>query len=72
MVINIMLGGIAVYLAAGLLFAILFVTKGLDKVDEGSHGAGIGFRIIIIPGCIVFWPLLLRKWMSMTKKPPAP
>lgn len=53
----------AVYLIAGLLFAIPFVVSGVNKIDEGAHGSSIGFRIIIIPGVIVFWPVLLKKWM---------
>jgi hypothetical protein len=58
----------AVYLVAGLVFAIPFVIKGVDKIDEGALGSGWGFRIIIIPGTMVFWPLLLKKWMQALKK----
>ncbi|MEP7318740.1 MAG: hypothetical protein ABI921_08355 [Panacibacter sp.] len=54
----------AVYMLAGILFTIFFQAKGLSKIDEGTHGAGIGFRIIILPGIIVFWPFLLRKWIK--------
>lgn len=57
----------AIYLFAGFAFAIAFVTKGVQKVDEGAKGAGIGFRILIIPGTLVFWPLLLRKWLTAGK-----
>ena len=56
----------AVYLAVGVLFVIPFLIKGLNKVDEGAHGSTIGFKIIIIPGVIVFWPVLLSKWMKKT------
>jgi hypothetical protein len=58
----------AVYLLAGLVFAIPFVIKGVDKIDDGAQGSGWGFRIIIIPGTMVFWPLLLKKWMQALKK----
>ncbi|MCC6972043.1 MAG: hypothetical protein IT434_17665 [Phycisphaerales bacterium] len=57
-----------VYLAAGLVFAIPFVIKGVDKIDEGAHGSKWGFRIIIIPGTMVFWPLLLKKWMKAIRE----
>ncbi|QEC68946.1 hypothetical protein FRZ67_17125 [Panacibacter ginsenosidivorans] len=53
----------AIYLAAGILFTIIFQAKGLSKIDEGVHGSSWAFKIIIIPGCIVFWPVLLRKWI---------
>jgi hypothetical protein len=54
----------AVYLALGVLFVIPFLMKGLNKIDEGAHGSTIGFKIIIIPGVIVFWPVLLSNWMK--------
>lgn len=59
---------VSVYLLCGLLFAIPFVIKGVEKIDENAHGASIGFRIMIMSGTIVFWPLLLRKWISAVKK----
>ena len=58
----------ALYLLLGVLFVVPFLLKGLRKVDEGTHGATIGFKIIIIPGVIVFWPLLLSKWRKAVKK----
>ncbi|MEO8770223.1 MAG: hypothetical protein ABI402_09070 [Ferruginibacter sp.] len=55
---------IGIYLIGGLMFSIIFISKGLKVLDEGSHGAGIGFKLIILPGCMVFWPFLLKKWMK--------
>jgi hypothetical protein len=54
---------VLIYLLLGMLFVIPFLVKGLTKVDEGAHGGSIGFKIIIIPGVIAFWPMLLNKWM---------
>ena len=65
MLAEILLLIIAVYLACGFLFMIPFIIKGVHVVDEGAHGSSIGFRIIIIPGVIVFWIVLLRKWIRM-------
>lgn len=62
-IISLLLVIAGLYLLAGLLFAILFVIIGITKVDESTHGSGIGFRIIIIPGIMAFWPLLLKKWI---------
>lgn len=55
----------ASYLSAGLLFAVVFVLKGVTRIDEAAKGSGWGFRLIIIPGTIVFWPLLLKKWVMV-------
>ena len=56
----------AIYLLGGVLFVIPFLMNGLEKIDEGAHDSTIGFKIIIIPGVIVFWPVLLSKWMKKT------
>jgi len=65
MIIQILLLLVTVYLFCGLIFAIPFIAKGISVVDEGAHGSSIGFRIIIIPGVIVFWPFLLKKWIKL-------
>ena len=65
--VNIVLIALGIYLLLGFLFAIPFIIKGVIKIDEGAHGSGWGFRIIIIPGTIVFWPFLLKKWMHTDK-----
>jgi len=64
MLAQILLIIVAIYLACGFVFMIPFIIKGVDVIDEGAHGSSIGFRIIIIPGTIVFWPLLLSKWIK--------
>lgn len=53
------------YLVAGLVFAFFFLGKGIEKVDPAAHGSGRGFRLIILPGTIALWPLLLKKWMNV-------
>jgi hypothetical protein len=59
---------VTIYLVVGFLFMIPFIIKGVNKIDEDAPGSSIGFRIIIIPGVIVFWIVLLRKWIKMSKK----
>lgn len=54
---------VLIYLVLGVFFVVPFLMKGITK-DEGAHGSTIGFKIIIIPGVIVFWPVLLNKWMK--------
>jgi hypothetical protein len=66
-IIEVILIIVLVYLLLGVLFVIPFLVKGLTKVDNGAHGGTIGFKIIIMPGVIVFWPVLLNKWMKNLK-----
>jgi hypothetical protein len=57
----VMLSGL--YAAVGVLFAIAFVVKGVERVDPVAAGAGWGFRLLILPGAAALWPLLLRRWL---------
>lgn len=60
----------AVYIIIGLLFAILFVTKGVGTIDPATKGTGIGFRLIIIPGLLALWPLFAYRWTKGIAEPP--
>ena len=64
MLVSIFLTALLIYLVAGFAFGIAFVIKGVEVVDEGAHGTGWGFRLIILPGVIFLWPVLLRKWVN--------
>jgi hypothetical protein len=68
MIIEIIMAIVGIYLLCGALFAIPFLVKGLAVIDESSRGSKLGFRIIILPGTIVFWPLLLTKWVKVKKR----
>lgn len=58
------------YLACGLAFAIPFALAGVKRIDpHARHGSG-GFRLLIIPGTMALWPLLLKRRMSGTTEPP--
>lgn len=62
--IEAVLEGVALYAAAGAVFAALFLSLGLSRIDNGAKGAGLGFRLLIIPGLIALWPLMLIRWLS--------
>jgi hypothetical protein len=48
------------YLIIGFIFSIIFVTRLIDRVDESAQGSSWTFRLMIIPGCIALWPVLLN------------
>ena len=50
------------YLAFGLAFAVWFQALGWTRIDASAAGGGIGFRLLITPGLVLLWPLLLMKW----------
>lgn len=58
------LNGVAIYAGAGTVFALVFLGLGLTRIDHGAKGAGLGFRLLILPGLIALWPLMLIRWLS--------
>jgi hypothetical protein len=57
------------YLALGLVFAIAFASFGVGRIDPAAHGATLGFRLLIVPGSALLWPLLLRRWLRRQQPP---
>jgi hypothetical protein len=55
------------YLILGIIFSIFFYQKGIEKVDEVAIGSTRGFKLIVFPGIIVFWPFLLYKWIKINR-----
>lgn len=51
------------YAALGVVFAVTFVTRGVQRIDPIARGSGIVFRLLILPGSAAFWPLLLNRWI---------
>jgi hypothetical protein len=59
-----------IYLGLGLAFAIAFVTRGVARVDSAAAGCSLGFRLLIVPGCTLLWPLLALRWRRAHGTPP--
>ena len=57
----------AFYWLIGAVFSIIFIWKGLSKVDDGSKGSSIWFKLLIFPGLCTFWPVFLTKWIKISK-----
>jgi hypothetical protein len=47
--------GLTAYVGLGLVFALVFVLSGVQRLDSEARGAGIGFRLLILPGVAAFW-----------------
>ncbi len=53
-----LVGALGLYLALGVVFAIPFVARGVRRLDPEAGAGTAGFRLIIAPGVVAFWPLL--------------
>jgi len=61
---------LAAYAILGLVFAVPFVWFGVQHLDSEAEGAGIGFRLLILPGVAAFWPMFLSRWRRGIIEPP--
>ena len=52
------------WLIAGAIIAALFLTIGMDRIDEDARGAYM-FRPLLIPGVMLIWPLVLWRWLRL-------
>ncbi|MEL7121173.1 MAG: hypothetical protein AAFO07_17105 [Bacteroidota bacterium] len=63
-IVNIKLMVFGIYLLLGVVFSLLFLLRGVNKIDEGAVGTSIFFKLLILPGVIALWPTLLYKWVK--------
>ena len=55
------------YAAIGFLLAIAFVAAGIHRMDPQAKGAGLGFRLIVLPGIAALWPWILFRWLHILR-----
>lgn len=55
------------YAVIGLVVAVPFALIGVGQVADGARGWTIGrilFRLWVIPGAVVVWPLAVGVWIA--------
>jgi hypothetical protein len=58
------------YLAVGFGFGLFFAFfGGAKRIDPGAVEGSRGFRVLLIPGCMIFWPYLLFRWIKGSAPP---
>ena len=55
------------YLAIGLGFALGFAWRGWRAIEPPGTEGTVVFRILLIPGATMLWPLLLRRWLYVRR-----
>jgi len=63
--------GLGIYAAIGLLVGVIYMLGGAGRIDPAAKGKGMPFRVrlLILPGIIGLWPLMLIKLFAQ-KAPP--
>jgi hypothetical protein len=58
-----LLSGLALYVAAGLVTAVAFVIFGVTRVLPQPMPVTVGARILLVPGAAALWPYVLLRWL---------
>ncbi len=51
---------LALYAVVGIGTAVFVHARGIDNRDSDVVGGSIGFRILVTPGLVALWPVVLR------------
>lgn len=55
------------WLVLGVLLAVPLVVWGLPAIDARARGASLGFRLLVFPGVVLLWPVVL--WRYLARRP---
>ena len=53
---------LGLYVLIGVLVALPFVVRGVNRIDPAAAGGSGGFRLLIFPGCVALWPWVISRW----------
>jgi hypothetical protein len=56
-----LVGAGGLYAAAGLVFAVFLLLRSLARFDAAAANAGWGFKLLVLPGLVALWPLLVPR-----------
>ncbi len=54
------------YGAVGLVIGVAFLLFAIDRMDPAAVGA-YAFRPLLLPGLVLLWPLVLRRWLAFER-----
>lgn len=55
-----------VWIAIGALISTVFLTIGIDRLDEDAQGAYV-FRVLLVPALLLIWPAVLWRWYILER-----
>ncbi|MFK7790570.1 MAG: hypothetical protein AB8C95_13895 [Phycisphaeraceae bacterium] len=64
---QVLLSIVGLYVAVGLMVGVAFVLRGVNRADPAAGQSPFVFRVMILPGCVGLWPVVLLKWIHASK-----
>jgi hypothetical protein len=56
------------YALAGLVFAVLFLPRGIVRVDPLVGHSAWRVRLLFVPGVVALWPVMAMRWRRATAR----
>ena len=63
----VLLETLAVYALVGAVTALAFLTWGIGRVLGPAESVSLPARCLLFPGTLVFWPLILARWLRVAR-----
>jgi hypothetical protein len=57
------------YVAAGLIFATVFLPRGIVRVDPRIGRSPLTVRLLLGPGVVALWPAMALLWRRAAARP---
>jgi hypothetical protein len=57
------------YALAGVGFALMFLPRGVTRLDQRVAGAPKTLRLLILPGVVALWPVFAWRWITGAPEP---
>jgi len=68
---NTIVTAFGIYMLIGLIIGLIYIIGGAAKIDPAAKGKGLPLqaKLIILPGLVGLWPLILKKLFTQTEPP---
>jgi len=63
-IVEILVFSFYAYLIVGFIIGLWFIFKGVQKVDHGMKEVKWILRLMILPGTMILWPVMLQKYFK--------
>ena len=66
---QLVVGSCEAYVVAGVGFALIFLSRGVTRLDPRVADAPKTLRLLILPGIVALWPLFAWRWVAGAHEP---
>lgn len=64
---SVLVNAAAIYAGCGLIVTVLFLALWCKRFDPSATDGSWGFRVLIVPGLIALWPVILVKVLAVRR-----